>query len=530
MRINRPVTQIERRCHPHANILSTTDLHGKITYVNDDFVQISGFERDELIGQSHNIVRHPDMPPAAFADLWRALRGGRSWMGIVKNRCKNGDHYWVDAFATPIQHDGQTTEYQSVRRQPQPDCVRRADQLYTQLQRGETQLLRRPRLTLAQRMLLPLLLAFPAAGAIAALPAPLLPLMLLAALFGALALSTWLQLKPLQTALTQCRGHISDAVAQFVYTGRMDEAGEILLALKLLESESAALIGRIADSAGGIGDCAEQVGAGVAQTCSGIDRQYLESDQIATAMQQMAATVQEIAGNAQQAATVAGDGLRAATAGGERVDQSLQSVIALRRQLAQASDVIAALAGESERISGVVAVIRDIAEQTNLLALNAAIEAARAGAAGRGFSVVADEVRSLATRTQSSTEEIRAMIERLQRGATQAVAAMEVANQRADDCSHLGALATDSLALIGCAIDTISQMNLQIATAVEQQSLVAEQVSQHITSIRALSEGNASAAQQSARTGEMLGRLAGRMSELVDHFWTRRRREPNTSH
>ena len=523
MRINRPVTQIERQCQPHANILSTTDLHGKITYVNADFVQISGFERDELLGQSHNIVRHPDMPPAAFADLWRALRGGRSWMGMVKNRCKSGDHYWVDAFATPIHRDGQLAEFQSVRRQPQALFVQRAERLYAQLQRGSRQLLRRPRLALTARTLLPLWLALPLAAAIAALPSSALRLALLPPLFALLALAQWRQLKPLHHAIAQCRSHICDAVAQFVYTGRMDEAGEILLTLKLLESESAALIGRIADSAGSIGDCAEQVGAGVAQTCSGIDRQYLESDQIATAMQQMAATIQEIAGNAQQAAQVAGDGLDAAGSGAERVERSLQSMIALRQQLQAASDIIASQASESDGISGVVAVIRDIAEQTNLLALNAAIEAARAGAAGRGFSVVADEVRLLATRTQRSTEQIRAMIERLQHGAAQAVTAMTEANLRADDCSQLGELATDSLAQIGSAIDTIAQMNLQIATAVEQQSLVADEVSRHITSIRHLSENNAGAAQQSARTGETLSRLADRMSELVDHFWTRRR-------
>ena len=110
MKINLPVSQREVAVGPRANILSTTDLKGVITYVNPDFIAISGFEEDELLGRSHNLVRHPDMPPAAFADLWRTLKAGRSWMGLVKNRCKNGDHYWVSAFATPVIRDGAVVE------------------------------------------------------------------------------------------------------------------------------------------------------------------------------------------------------------------------------------------------------------------------------------------------------------------------------------------------------------------------------------------------------------------------------------
>ena len=128
MKINLPVSQREVAVGPRANILSTTDLKGVITYVNPDFIAISGYEEDELLGRSHNLVRHPDMPPAAFADLWRTLKAGRSWMGLVKNRCKNGDHYWVSAFATPVIRDGAVVEYQSVRSQAGAQRVARAEQ------------------------------------------------------------------------------------------------------------------------------------------------------------------------------------------------------------------------------------------------------------------------------------------------------------------------------------------------------------------------------------------------------------------
>jgi len=131
MRMNLPVTGRDVSISDTANILSTTDLNGDITYVNPDFIKISGFEESELLGQHHNIVRHPDMPTEAFADLWSSVRGGSSWMGMVKNRCKNGDHYWVSAFVTPISRNGRVVEYQSdapsprrLRSQPPSSCTR----------------------------------------------------------------------------------------------------------------------------------------------------------------------------------------------------------------------------------------------------------------------------------------------------------------------------------------------------------------------------------------------------------------------
>ncbi|KIL02610.1 chemotaxis protein, partial [Stutzerimonas stutzeri] len=136
MRTNHPVSGREVAVGETANILSTTDLKGTITYANADFVAISGFSEAELLGQPHNIVRHPDMPEPAFADLWATLRSGKSWMGIVKNRCKNGDHYWVSAFATPVSRNGETIEYQSVRTRAQPEQIRNAEALYAKLHGG----------------------------------------------------------------------------------------------------------------------------------------------------------------------------------------------------------------------------------------------------------------------------------------------------------------------------------------------------------------------------------------------------------
>ncbi|HET8709789.1 MAG TPA: PAS domain-containing methyl-accepting chemotaxis protein, partial [Spongiibacteraceae bacterium] len=385
MKINLPVTDRELSYESTANILSTTNLKGAITYVNSDFLRISGFETDELIGKNHNVVRHPDMPPAAFGDLWKTVQNGQSWMGIVKNRCKNGDYYWVDAFVTPIQRDGVTAEYQSIRRQPRREFAQRAEKLYAQL-RSETgtKLLRTPKLAVHWRTFLPTACGTTAAAVIVGLTNNLL-LSLLAIVGSGLlsALGSYLPLRQLNAILDVARRKPGNTVAQYVYTGRMDEAGEVLLQMKMLESECAGLIGRIADSAGGIAESSAQVDTTVNETKQAVDYQKTEAEQVATAMHEMASTIQDVARNAQLASDAANSGLNEVNSGKQLVDSSLGAIIELQSSLNSAAEVIEALEAESNNISQVLDVISSIADQTNLLALNAAIEAARAGEAGR---------------------------------------------------------------------------------------------------------------------------------------------------
>ncbi|WP_017904859.1 PAS domain-containing protein, partial [Pseudomonas asplenii] len=164
MKINLPVTGRNVEVARDANILSTTDLKGAITYANPDFVKISGYSRAELLGSPHNLLRHPDMPPEAFAHMWQTLKAGRSWMGMVKNRCKNGDHYWVSAYASPVSRNGQTVEYQSVRTQPGPRQIEAAERCYGQLRSGRRSWRQRlPRPGLTARLTLQSSLAFAAA-------------------------------------------------------------------------------------------------------------------------------------------------------------------------------------------------------------------------------------------------------------------------------------------------------------------------------------------------------------------------------
>jgi len=136
MRVNQPVTTVEHQIQEGAFIVSTTDLKGIITLVNEEFVRVSGYSREELLGQPHNLVRHPDMPPAAFADLWTTIEAGKPWNGMVKNRCKNGDFYWVDANVTPIREHGAVVGYVSIRSQPSRGQIREAERLYARVNPG----------------------------------------------------------------------------------------------------------------------------------------------------------------------------------------------------------------------------------------------------------------------------------------------------------------------------------------------------------------------------------------------------------
>jgi len=521
---NLPVTQIEESFPHTSNILSTTDLQGAITYVNDDFVRISGFTRDELLGSNHNRVRHPDMPPAAFNMLWGRVKAGRSWMGIVKNRCKNGNHYWVDAYVTPIERDGQIAEYQSVRRRPGREVVERAEKLYARLQSGRVPLALRGwsmpfegRLLLA--MLVPMLL-----GALLCvyLSAPLLLLLPWGGAALCSALAVLLALAPLRRLSADAGKIVADPVARYVYTGRHDTLGQLQLAMKMLESETAGLIGRISDSSTALTNGVTGLGSAVEQSQMGVQRQFAETDQVAAAVSQMSDSIQAVSASALSSSDAAANGLQEVSSGKRVVDANVEAIQGLKEEIAQAAQVIAGVEASSRSIATILDVIREIAGQTNLLALNAAIEAARAGEAGRGFAVVADEVRSLATRTQISTEEIRQMIEQLQSGARLAVQAMAVGLQRADSCVENSVQTEASLDTLWRSIQLISEMSSQIAASVDEQSLVAEEINRSLISIRDMSEQNLSAAEASSRTSRDMLQVATGFGELASQFWASR--------
>lgn len=278
------------------------------------------------------------------------------------------------------------------------------------------------------------------------------------------------------------------------------------------------LVKEILGSAGQLAAAAEELSAITEQANTGVMRQQGEIEQVATAMNEMSATVTEVSKNAGSAATAAQDADNQAKQGCEVVDTTVQTINNLASEVERTSQVIENLKGDSISIGAVLDVIRDIAEQTNLLALNAAIEAARAGEQGRGFAVVADEVRTLASRTQQSTREINDMIERLQNGANQAVSVMEMGRAKAEESVEQAAKAGEALQAITGVVDSIKGMNMQIASAAEQQSATAEEINRNIVNISEVSQETAGGSQQTASASDELARLASDLQGQVGKF------------
>jgi len=279
-----------------------------------------------------------------------------------------------------------------------------------------------------------------------------------------------------------------------------------------------ALVQQIVSATSQLAAASEEVAVISRESATNLNNQRSETEQVATAMNEMSATVQEVARNAGDASGAAANADNEAKAGNSIVIQASKSIDELAHEVENASNVIQQLASDSDTIGSVLDVIKGIAEQTNLLALNAAIEAARAGEQGRGFAVVADEVRTLAGRTQESTQEIEAMIDKLQTGAKNAVSAMETGSEKASVGVEQTQQAGEALAAITRAVSTISEMNLQIASAAEEQSATTEEMNKNIININQLADETANSADQSTAASAELSKLASELQNLVSQF------------
>ena len=313
------------------------------------------------------------------------------------------------------------------------------------------------------------------------------------------------------------------AMADGDFTGEImvtseDEIGQIASSAAKLKEDVGHMVQRINQSVFQLSQSAEEMAHVTEQSNQAMMQQRSETDQVATAMNEMTATVHEVAQNAQLAAESANQANSEVNTGQSVVNESISAVSKLVQQIEQAGDVIHILESDSEQIGSILDVIRGIAEQTNLLALNAAIEAARAGEQGRGFAVVADEVRTLASRTQTSTEEIQAMIEKLQSGAGQAVDAMNQSRSQADVTRDTAAKAGDVLKSITQSVNSINDMNTLIASAAEEQNAVSEEINRNIVSIHQSSEMTSEAASKAAVTSESLREVAEDLKHVVSRL------------
>ncbi len=307
-------------------------------------------------------------------------------------------------------------------------------------------------------------------------------------------------------------------LSRSVAVGAHDEIGAMGQAFNRMIGKFRGSLEAVATVTHQLTDVSDRVSHVAEKTLGAVIEQRSETDMVASAMNEMSATVQEVARNANQTATASNGADHESRAGVRVAGEALDGIDTLIKDIEKAAEVVRQLESDSASIDNVVGVIKGIAEQTNLLALNAAIEAARAGEQGRGFAVVADEVRTLASRTQKSTEEIQHMIEQLQQGVGNAVQAMVAAQARARSGSECVARAAQSLGAIAGEVGTINEMNTQIATAAEQQSVVAEEINRNITTISRIADTTSADATQTSQISEELVQLAAELNRLVGQF------------
>ncbi|KPZ07103.1 Histidine kinase, HAMP region: chemotaxis sensory transducer [Pseudomonas amygdali pv. ulmi] len=323
---------------------------------------------------------------------------------------------------------------------------------------------------------------------------------------------------PLQETLEVVERVASGDLSRNLKVDRKDELGKLQATIQRMTVSLRELVGGIRDGVTQIASAAEELSAVTEQTSAGVNSQKVETDQVATAMHEMTATVQEVARNAEEASEAAVAADRQARDGERVVNEAIAQIERLASSVGNSSEAMGALKQESDKIGSVLDVIKSVAEQTNLLALNAAIEAARAGEAGRGFAVVADEVRSLAQRTQKSTEEIEALIARLQSGTQQAATVMDSSRELSTSSVELTRRAGGSLESITKTVSAIQAMNQQIAAAAEEQSATAEEINRSIINVRDVSEQTSAASEETAASSVELARLGNHLQLLVSRF------------
>ncbi|MBB6083846.1 methyl-accepting chemotaxis protein [Castellaniella defragrans] len=502
------VTGRERVLSETDRIVLATDLEGRIKYVNRDFLRISGHEPHEVLGASQAILRHPDMPREPFADLMRTVRAGRTWSGLMKNRCRNGDHYWVHIDAAPVVRDGRVAGFTSIRTRPARAEVERADRAYQAMARGAGGVrIREGRIIEGAARLwrswpLRVRLALYAAGVLAALAAQAGlaqaggPAVWLPAAAGGLwtvlgGLKLWTDITAPLRAMRAEIEHISAGdLSRRLPVDQPGELAELAHGLRILQINIKLLLVRILEST-------EVVVAGVRDIAGGNDDLAGRTEAQASSLEETAASIEELAGtvrqnaaNARQAAELA-DGLEGLVGQGEA-------------SMGGVARTMEGIQNEARRIADISGVINGIAFQTNILALNASVEAARAGEQGRGFAVVADEVRNLAQRTGEAAREIEALV----------AASVRAIGDGSEQVAQAGRMSAGIRESAG----QFAALVREIAHASQEQELGIGQASQAVGLIDQATRANAALVTQAAQAADHIRGQAEALGALVDSF------------
>ena len=516
MRKNLPITDNEKTFPQNQKLISSTDLKGKIRHCNSAFVEISGFTRDELIGQPHNIVRHPDMPPEAYENMWSHLKAGQPWMGLVKNRCKNGDFYWVSAYVTPVTENGKVIGYESVRSCPDGEDVKRAERLYANIRSGKSGV---PLWRRVPYSAVFIAFVFILAAALHISGQEALSELSLAG--GVIAYAGWMHLarKRLVASVTKLLDHsFTDDLAARSYTDDDLPLGRIKVAVKAQQSHLDAVLTRLEDSADEMRLYSVRGRELSFEAQEALKQQQAETEQVAAAVHEMSQTIAEVSSNVQSTAERASGAKEFAGEGRAVVRGTREAIESLKGSVHGISDAVGQLAQQTQQIASAAKIIEEIAEQTNLLALNAAIEAARAGEHGRGFAVVAEEVRGLASRTGNSTTEIHDIVNELISRSNEANQKADEGKLSADEGMEKMLSAESTLNDIAESVADIAEMALQMAAAVEEQSQVSDQINEQVEKISDLASSNLTKGEESTQCVKNIEQVANGLHELVVRF------------
>ena len=496
------VTQNEYPLDDDTTLMSTTDVHSYITHANDTFVQVSGYQLDELTGQPHNMVRHPDMPKAAFADMWYTLQQGEPWSGIVKNRRKNGDHYWVRANAVPMVRHGQVTGYMSIRTKATAEEIAAVEPLYRALNDGSCKKRVHKGLVVGKGWL----------GKLPAMPLRWRVRSVMAALFAVLAATLiatsagWMPLvaaalvmllgtllfeqqivRPVENVARQALKVATGERNSVQHLNRSDELGLTLRAVGQLGLMCRWLINDVSSQVVSVRDGSDRLAQGNEDLNDRTRQTVANVQQTVATMNQMAASVQSNSETAAEVDKLSVAASSAATKGGN----AMQTVVKTMDDIADST----------QRIGSITSLINDIAFQTNILALNAAVEAARAGEQGKGFAVVAGEVRHLASRSASAANDIRKLIDasasKVQSGSEQ----VHAAGRTMDD--------------IVVQVKNVTQLIAQISHATSEQATGLSELTRAVAELDSITQKNADLVEESAHISAMVKHRAGRLKDAV---------------
>nr|WP_103035734.1 methyl-accepting chemotaxis protein [Castellaniella caeni] len=523
MRKNLPVTQRDYDFPDHETLLSATDTKGRITYANAAFVRVSGFEYRELLGKAHNIVRHPDVPPEAYQDLWDTLKLGRSWTAILKNRRKDGDTYWVRANVTPVYHEGTLSGYVSVRTKPGADEIRATERVFQAYAQGRQKVRFHRGLLFAtgwRRV----------GNGLRTLSLRQQLALTLGGLWGAWVLivgqagiagTAWLTSSAVGLACILLAGHLLErrlirplhaiqrqaiqaASGQRVddwRLTRLDEVASIQKALKQGSLNLRSFIDDVQDQLQGL----RRTSADIAEGSQGL------SQQTEAAARQLADTATDL----DRLGLLTTDNTRHAQAAVQLAQASSQSATEAADVVHQAAARIEDMDTASQRIGDIVQTIDGIAFQTNILALNAAVEAARAGEHGRGFAVVAGEVRALAQRSATAAQEIANLIHDVVGIAQDGVArTREAAGAMQQVLEHNR---------------QVGELVARIHTAGQEQADDLSRIQHTFTQLGNLTQGNAAMAEQSSMVAQSLDAQTHNLAQAAGVFREDRPRAPEAA-